>query len=712
MFGLLPLLFALTIAELSTRVEAPLAPLTSWPQLLVAVGGSLAGWLVLGEIASRIIATRARRRWLSRWDWFVQGLVLGWYAWVCYGWGWTAYGQVFGVRLFLVALAPWVLMQAVHWWTLTPAVRQVSGHHWSRFGLNLQQIRFGILPMLLILPIFDIGSVIAVHYDLERLWFSGPWGALLAVYCAQAFMVLMLVILPLALLPMWGAQRMPPGDMQRLMVRACERLGVRVAGLMRWPMSGGRVYNAAVIGMVPRLRYVLFTDDLMRDLPAPQVMAVLGHELGHARHGHLWMYVLFANAGLLLSFLLREPVAALLLPVFREVLPAIGIAATDGLVYALAEITAALLMMAVMWRVAFGVLSRACERQADLAGAELAGDPQVMCEALKSVAQLSGQGEDEPSWRHYTIAQRVAFLQAVRQRPEIATWHHHLVRMMRHGLILMIIALLLAASYLFDPRREAITADPQRVLNEWVARDQGLAQALKQADQGDPLPLAVWLNRADSEQRQTFAQVVTSQVIKDIGVDADGDRRFDDRPLYRWRHRLMAFQDVGTGSPKMDLELDNHLAYGLVAGTAEPTAQDVAVARSILPRLTKHAGTADSDHAVHDTIGCIHFVLGDFAKAVTAFEAVVKAFEAESGRTSATWFSSDQERRQMTKERTHLQALYSTRLDAARSNAARVAAGAAPDDPGMLPLPRDLGQARPEPSTPGRSTIESSGARP
>jgi Zn-dependent protease with chaperone function len=440
-------------------------------------------------------------------------------------------------------------------------------------------------------------------------------------------------------------------------------------------------------------------------------MAVLGHELGHARHGHLWMYVLFANAGLLLSFLLREPFAVMLVPWFERLLPALGVTAVTDQVHILAQATAALLMMAVMWRLAFGVLSRACERQADLAGAELAGDPQVMCDALKSVAHLSGQREDEPSWRHYSIAQRVAFLQAVRQRPEIATWHHHLVRMMRHGLIFVIIALLFAVSFLLDPQRD-LARDPQQALKEWVVRDPGLGQALQAADLGDHQPLAIWLNRSDSEQRKSFAMLVSNQIILEMGVDAEGDRRFDDRPIYRWRHRLMAFQNVGTGNPQIDLELDNELAYGLVAGTTEPTAMDLQVARNILPRLIKHLVGSPSDHATHDTVGCVRFAQGEFAMAVTSFEAVLKAFENESARSSATWFSSEKSRRQADKQRAHLQSLYSQRLDAARSNAARVLAGTPPSDPGMLPLPRDLGQARPEPSTPGTSTIEASGVVP
>ncbi len=717
MFGLLPLLFALTIAETSVGLTAPLAPLDSWLQTVGAVAGSLLLWLLLGEVTARLVARDGRRRWLTRWDLLVQGLVLIWFAWVCYGWGWAAQKHVFGTQLFTIALAPWLLMQAVHWWTLTVAVRRVSGHHWSRLGLVLQQFRFGVLPMLLILPFFDIAKVVAQAYDLEKAWFSGASGALLAIYCAQAFMVLVLLVLPLALLPMWGARRMPGGEMQRLMLRACERLGVRVAGLMRWPMAGGRVYNAAVIGMVPRLRYVLFTDDLLRDLPPTQVMAVLGHELGHARHGHLWMYLLFANAGLLVSFLLREPLAAVLIPLMEAVLPLAGVTLSIQQAHAVTEVTATLLMMALLWRGVFGLLSRACERQADLVGAELAGDPQMMCDALKSVAHLSGQGEDEPSWRHYSIAQRVAFLQAVRQRPEIAIWHHHVVRMIRHGLILVIIALLLAVSYRFDPRREALTGDPQQALQSWVARDRALGEALQAADGGDHMPLAIWLNRADESQRELFALQVNRQIFRDFGVDADGDPRFDDRPIYRWRHRLMAFQEVVTGNPELDQQLDNDLAYGLVAGTSDPTARDLAVARGILPRLIKQNATGvttDRDDGLLDTIGCVHFVLGEYAKAVPAFEAALAQLERTNEKMASRWLSSAAERRYADKRHAHLRALFADRLAAARTNAERITAGAVADDPGLLPLPRDLGQrsAPPASPSPGAAQVESSDPKP
>ena len=157
--------------------------------------------------------------------------------------------------------------------------------------------------------------------------------------------------------------------------------------------------------------------------------------------------------------------------------------------------------------------------------------------------------------------------------------------------------------------------------------------------------------------------------------------------------------------------IDNYLAYGLVAGTAEPTVADLAAARSVLPRLEKYLATNPTEHGVHDTVGCVHFALGDFAKAVTAFEAAVKRAEAEAERSAGSWLTSESTRRKETKLRAHWQELYTRRLDAARANADRVAAGTPAGDPSLLPLPRDLGQPRPEPSSPS-TLVEPAGKAP
>ena len=78
---------------------------------------------------------------------------------------------------------------------------------------------------------------------------------------------------------------MPAGDIRSSLERMCEVVDVRVRDLLLWP-TGGTIVNAAVTGLVPRARWILMTDGLLETLPRPQILAVMAHELGHARKGH------------------------------------------------------------------------------------------------------------------------------------------------------------------------------------------------------------------------------------------------------------------------------------------------------------------------------------------------------------------------------------------------------------------------------------------
>jgi tetratricopeptide (TPR) repeat protein len=109
-------------------------------------------------------------------------------------------------------------------------------------------------------------------------------------------------------------------------------------------------------------------------------------------------------------------------------------------------------------------------------------------------------------------------------------------------------------------------------------------------------------------------------------------------------------------------------------------------------------------HDVYDTIGCVYFALGDYSKAVPAFESAMKLFNEDKSLTDFTWFASEDTKRKAGKIRVHLQSLYARRLEAARANLASVQAGKAADLAAMLPLPRDLGQPLPVPAIPSPTT--------
>lgn len=417
MAGLLPLLLALTILETaahghrSGETGSFFAVLIPWGLLL---------WWLLCETVGRLIATRWRtRRALEMWDILAQALPIGAFAGLCYGLGWAH-----RIPGYTAALAPWMAMMIIHWWCLATPVRAVTGATWSRWGLLLHHVRFSLLPLMIAWPVLDIFAWIGNHTVIGP-WLLGTFGEAANIAGASLMALGLVALMPWLLVKLWGAQRLTDPRLVAELDAECLRSGVRVAAIMRWPVRGGRVYNAMVLGVLPRLRYVLFTDDLLRDFSPEERTAVLGHELGHARHHHLWIYLMFALATGLLSWSARGVLDDMVLTM-------------PGITHLSDEVRTgliAMVLLAVQWRLLFGLLSRACERQADLAGADLAGRGDsmagavIMQHALGAVARLAGVDPRAPSWRHYSIAERMNFLKRVAADTTIATRHHQLLRL-------------------------------------------------------------------------------------------------------------------------------------------------------------------------------------------------------------------------------------------------------------------------------------------
>jgi Zn-dependent protease with chaperone function len=665
---MLPMLLAALIAGYAAhgRDAAPLLPL--WPHLAAVLAGSLAAWTALCLGMAAALQRRRSGRALMRWELGGQGLLLAWFAWLCLDLGWA--GAVPGAA---VALVPYVLMAAVQWATLARPITRLTGERWTALSHVLHQARFSAMPLIVGLILAD--DLLAAA---GSRWFgSRSDGADLARTVVLASITLALA--PPLLVRLLGARPMPPGPLRERLAEACAAMGNPGAKLMRWSVPLPRFYNAMVVGALPGLRYVVFTDDLLRDLQDRELLAVLGHEIGHNQHRHLWLYLFFlgtiatlANALQLLGARgLVEP------PAWAEAMPQVW---RDGFLLLVGAF--------FVYRVLFGALSRACERQADLAGVRLTGDPEAMESALKTVARLSGQAETAPNWRHRSIAQRVAYLRRVRAEPLLATAHHH---RMRYSLVLLIAIMVasLAINWYLDPARKAATpADAQTELKQWETADDTLHQALINADKGDPTALSRWYQRASVLEKRRMLQLHFALV-----TPAEGEPEGSKDPLiYQYRRRFTAFSGIDTENPVLNLELDNVLAYGLVAGTTAPTAQDLDQARQLLPGL--ELGVAKlPDSAIHDTIGCVHFALGDFTKARDSFTRARTALAADKKITGAL--------------RSHLEQLYGRRLAAAEHNLAAANGGT------LERLPLDwTPQDQPHPTAPAPTAAPVPAAAP
>ncbi len=412
MLGLLPVIFALAIID-SARGDALLRPL-SWQAWCVLFSGSLTAWGVICELVSGYLVRRTDRRFLEWWDHLAQALVLVWFGVVCFRLGWKE--QVHAS--VTASILPWLAMQMMHWWCLAGGDGEEPGAHApGRSGFVLDQLRFGMLQLLLLLPVFDVCNFATQASGLQP-WLIGHLGLPVTMFIgSMALWGAGLLVLP-GLMPwLWRTRPLPSGTLADELWAAIHRTGIRVRSLRIWPAEGGRAYNAVLNGVLPFMRNICFSEELVRDLPRPQLMAVLGHELGHARNAHLLLYYLFFLATGLVALLLTEPLA-------RELAHCAWCRTWPSDVR---TCSVSLVLVAIEFRMIWGYLSRACERQADLVGVELCGDPRVMRAALRSVARHNGMPEDAPSWAHYSIQERAAFLERVAADPGQAARHHQVV---------------------------------------------------------------------------------------------------------------------------------------------------------------------------------------------------------------------------------------------------------------------------------------------
>jgi|GEM_PF-489016 len=240
------------------------------------------------------------------------------------------------------------------------------------------------------------------------------------------------LVSPLIIQLVWDTQPLPAGELRDRLLALCKKYNVKVRKLLLWRTYGGMI-NAAVMGVMPRLRFILLTDALLESVPDDQVEAVMAHEIGHVRKYHMF-WLIFAAAGLMA---LLQWVFGIALTLAFNALPEPGSAAAwlepiipyvkDQQTLQLTVVIATLLVWALM----FGWISRRFERQADtfavahLAERDAAQSPtQVtpqavagMIDALQHVADLNQIPTSKGSWRHGSILWRQAYLAGLVDQP-------------------------------------------------------------------------------------------------------------------------------------------------------------------------------------------------------------------------------------------------------------------------------------------------------
>jgi STE24 endopeptidase len=295
---------------------------------------------------------------------------------------WSGWLQVTGTdaawsgALFLVVVAIGVSLPALplDWW----AQFRLE----ARFGFNRSTIRLWVADRLKGLLLSIVIGVPLLWLLLQLvdwigpLWWAYAWGVFIA------FELILIVLYPMIILPWFNTLTpLPEGDLRNRLLALAERARFRASNIQVMDGSRRSGHSNAFFTGFGRFRRIVLFDTLVEQLGASELEAVLAHEIGHYKLGHIPRLLALSALVTLGVFALIGWLAAT--PAFFA---AFGFGASHPAV-------AFLLFMLISGPVGFwfgplgNILSRRHEYQADAFARRLAGSPEPMIAALRKLAR-------------------------------------------------------------------------------------------------------------------------------------------------------------------------------------------------------------------------------------------------------------------------------------------------------------------------------------
>jgi Zn-dependent protease with chaperone function len=161
----------------------------------------------------------------------------------------VARSRTFQTRLFLAALAPFVLFLTITW---------------------------------------AVGSNARLRASVEQV---ALWSAALTLGLA----VTAIWTLPALLRRTWDTIPLPAGRTRESVEEFAKHVRFRCSEFLVW-RTGHQMANAAVVGVGARQRVVVFSDLLLAQLPQRELVAVLAHEIGHVARHHVLTFIAWSSA--------------------------------------------------------------------------------------------------------------------------------------------------------------------------------------------------------------------------------------------------------------------------------------------------------------------------------------------------------------------------------------------------------------------------------
>ncbi len=178
---------------------------------------------------------------------------------------------------------------------------------WQQFRL---EDRFGFNKSTLKLWITDkikgmiLGLIIGFPLLCLLLWLVGlPVWWLWAFAVIFAFQLLMIVIYPMFIMPLFNKfEPLPEGGLRERLMTLAEKTGFKAKAILVMDGSKRSAHSNAFFTGFGSFRRIVLFDTLMEQLKDEELEAVLAHEIGHYKLGHISRMLAVSGLSMLLGF--------------------------------------------------------------------------------------------------------------------------------------------------------------------------------------------------------------------------------------------------------------------------------------------------------------------------------------------------------------------------------------------------------------------------
>ncbi len=253
----------------------------------------------------------------------------------------------------------------------------------ERFGFNKSTVQLWVVDKLK-------AGAITIALGFPLLWlllsvvaWAGTWWWLWGFAIVMVFQLLMLVLVPKLIMPLFNKfTPLPEGELKVELLALAERAGFRARTIDVMDGSKRSGHSNAFFTGFGRFRKIVLFDTLVAQLTAAELAAVLAHEIGHYKRGHIPKMLVVSAVFLAFGFfavdwLMRSP----------AFLGGFGFAPTAGMAPALLLVTL-LGGLATYWlSPLINALSRKHEYEADAFARDAVAGPAALVGALRKLAE-------------------------------------------------------------------------------------------------------------------------------------------------------------------------------------------------------------------------------------------------------------------------------------------------------------------------------------